>query len=56
MKRNKKSKLSTTTELIMHTPSPIAASLINYKPKTFTPLKFKHKYKNSYKKEIREYF
>ena len=51
----KKKTPMTTAEIIMHTPSPLAASLRNYRPRTVTPLKYKKKYKDSYKKELKEY-
>ena len=54
MKKNK-NKPMTTVELIMHSPNPVAASLRNFRPQTVTPLKHKKKYKDSYKKELREY-
>lgn len=54
-KKNKKAPL-TTLELIMHTPSPLAASLMNYKPQTVQLLKHKKKFKDAYKKDLRNYF
>ena len=54
MKKNK-NKPMTTAELIMHTPSPVAASLRNFRSQTVTPLNHKKKYKDAYKKEIRQY-
>lgn len=54
--KTKKNKPMSTVELVLHSPSPIFNSLRDYKPKTYTPLKFKKKYKDSYKKELREYY
>lgn len=53
--KKKSTHLSTTAEIIMHTPSPLMASLRNYKPQTVTPLKYKKKFQDSYKKELQNY-
>lgn len=53
--KKKNKHLSTTVEIIMHTPSPLMASLRNYRPQTITPLKYKKKFQNSYKKELRDF-
>ena len=54
--KNKKNKPMSTAEMIMHTPSPVAASLRNFRPQTVTPLKHKKKYNDAYKKELRNYY
>lgn len=48
-------KPKTTYEIIKSTPSPLLNSLRDYKPKTFTPKKFKKKYQDAYKKDLRDY-
>lgn len=56
MKKKSNKTPLTTLELILHTPSPVAASLRNFRPQTVQLLKHKKKFKEAYKKDLRNNF